>query len=166
VVPFQTGAENLKGEKLTETKSRYDISASSESYDFLESLLINKRGFNVGGTSFNCVSRPDRWKKKNASLAICKGSHNITSLIRPDINLPFAIGDINGTKDAAIFVFNPDHKETGITTIEVFIARGLKHDINSLWDLLIDGELTPEMEILRNKAVTKYVTRQMEMSGV
>ena len=156
----------LKGKKLTEAKSRYEIVSSSESYDFLETLLINKRGFNVGGTSFNCVTRPDRWKKKNASLAISKGSHNITSLIRPDINLPYAIGDINGTKDAAIFVFNPDHKETGITTIEVFIARGLKNDINSLWNLLIDGELFPEMEILRKRAVTQYVTRQMEKSGV
>jgi hypothetical protein len=156
----------LKGDKLTEAKSRYDITASSESYDFLESLLINKRGFNVGGTSFNCVTRPDRWRKKNASLAICKGSHNITSLIRPDVNLPFAIGDINGTKDAAVFVFNPDHKKTGIKTIEVFIGRGLKNDFNSLWDLLIDGDLNPEMEILRQKAVTKNVTRQMEMSGV
>jgi hypothetical protein len=150
----------LMGKKLTEAKSRYEIVSSSESYDFLETLLINKRGFNVGGTSFNCVSRPDRWKKKNASLAICKGSHNITSLIRPDINLPYAIGDINGTKDASIFVFNPDHRETGIKTIEVFIARGLKNDINSLWNLLIDGELSPEMEILRNKSVTFSVTEK------
>lgn len=78
--------------------------------------------------------------------------------MRPDINLHYAIGDINGTKDAAIFVFNPDHKETEIKTIEVFIARGLKHDFNSLWDLLIDGELNPEMEILRERAVTKNVT--------
>ena len=156
----------LKGKKLTEAKSRFDVVASSESYDFLESLLINKRGFNVGGTSFNCVTRPDRWKKKNASLAICKGSHNITSLIRPDINLPYATGDINGTNDAAIFIFNTDHREAGIKSIEVFIARGLKHDFNSLWDLLIDGELNPEMEILRERAVTKSVTGKMELKGV
>ena len=147
-----------KGEKLTDAKSRFDITTSTGEYDLFESLLINKRGFNIGGLSFNLVTRPDRWKKKNADLAICKGSHNITSLLRPDLSLNFAFGDINNTLDAAVFIFNPDWKETGITAIEIFIARGLKNDVNSLWDLLIDEELNPEMEILRAKAVTKNVT--------
>lgn len=146
------------GQKLTDAKSRFDIVASSGEYDLFESLLINKRGFNISGLSFNLVSRPERWKSKNASLAICKGSHNITSLIRPDLNLNFAFGDINNTLDAAVFIFNPDWKETGITAIEIFIARGLKNDVNSLSDLLIDEELNPEMKILRGKAVTKNVT--------
>lgn len=147
-----------KGQKLTEAKCRYDIVSSSESYDFLESLLINKRGYNVGGLSFNCVSRPDRWEKKNSGLAITKGSHNITSLIRPDLMLNYAFGDINGTSDGCIIVFNHDFKESGILTIEIFIARGTKNDVNGLWDLLNDGELSPEMEIMRQKAVTKQVT--------
>lgn len=145
-----------KGEKLTDAKSRFDIVASSGEYDLFESLLINKKSFNVGGLSFNLVSRPDRWKKKNASLAISKGSHNITSLIRPDLNLNFSFGDIN--LDAIIFVFNSDWKEAGINTLEIFIARGLRNDVNSLWDLLIDGELDEEIDILRKKAVTKKVT--------
>lgn len=147
-----------KGQKLTEAKSRCDITASTGEYDLFESLLINKTRFNVGGLSFNCVSRPDRWKRKNASLAISKGSHNITSLIRPDITLNYAFGDINGTSDGCIIVFNPDFKEKGILTIEIFIARGTKNDVNGLWDLLIDGDLNPEMEIMRKKAVTKKVT--------
>jgi hypothetical protein len=149
-----------KGEKLTDAKSRYDITASSGEYDLFESLLINKTRFNIGGQSFNCVSRPNRWKKKNADLAISKGSHNITSLIRPDISTNYAFGDINHTKDGCIIAFNPDWKETSITTIEIFIARGLRSDINSLWDLLIDEELKPEMETLRQKAVTKNVTEE------
>ena len=123
-----------------------------------ESLLINKRGFNVGGLSFYCGERPDRWKKKNADLAISKGSHNITSLTRPDLNKNYAFGDINGTNDACIIIFNFDFKESGITSIEIFIARGLRNDLNSLLDLLIDEELKSEMEILRLKAVTKSVT--------
>ena len=53
---------------------------------------------------------------------------------------------------------NPDFKQIGINTIEIFIARGLRNDVNALWDLLIDMELKPEMEILRHKAVTKNVT--------
>lgn len=154
------------GQKLTDAKSRYDITASSESYDLFERLLINKRGFNVRGLSFYCGKRPDRWKKKNAGLAMTKGSHGITSLIRPDINLNLAFGDIKGTKDAAIFVFNPDFKEKGIIIIEVFIARGLKNNDIPLWDLLIDGELDEEMETLRRKAVTKIVTKQMKIQGV
>lgn len=145
-----------KGQKLTDAKSRFDIVASSGEYDLFESLLINKRGFNIGGLSFNLVSRPERWKSKNASLAICKGSHNITSLIRPDLKLNFAFGDIN--LDALTFVFNADWKEAGINTLEIFIARGLKNDLNSLWDLLIDRELDEEIEIFRNKSVTKKVT--------
>ncbi|MBT3384401.1 MAG: hypothetical protein HN778_03005 [Prolixibacteraceae bacterium] len=147
-----------KGEKLTDAKSRYDITTSTGEYDLFESLLINKRGFNVGGLSFYCGERPDRWKKKNADLAISKGSHNITSLTRPDLNKNYAFGDINGTNDGCIIVFNPDFKQIGINTIEIFIARGLRNDVNALWDLLIDMELKPEMEILRHKAVTKNVT--------
>lgn len=145
-----------KGQKLTDAKSRFDIVASSGEYDLFESLLINKRGFNIGGLSLNLVSRPERWKSKNASLAICKGSHNISSLIRPDLTLNFAFGDIN--LDALIFVFNADWKEAGINSLEIFIARGLKNDVNSLWNLLIDEELKEEIEYFRNKAVTKKVT--------
>ena len=147
-----------KGEKLTGAKSRYDITASSGEYDFFESLLINKRGFNVGGLSFYCGERPDRWKKKNSDLAITKGSLNVTSLTRPDLSRNYAFGDVNSTNDACIIIFNSDYKENGITTIEIFIARGLRNDLNSLLDLLIDEELKSEMETLRLKAVTKNVT--------
>ena len=147
-----------RGEKITDAKCRYDIVACYGEYDLFESVLINKNRFNIGGHSFNLVTRPDRWKSKNASLAICKGSHNITSLIRPDLSLNYAFGDINHTKDACIIAFNQHFKEVGINAIDIFIARGLKHDVNSLWDLLIDGELNQEMELLRKKAVTKNVT--------
>ena len=147
-----------KGEKLTEAKSRYDILTSTWEYNFFQSLLINKRGFNIGGLSFNCVSRPDRWKGKKTDLAITKGRNNITSIKRPNPESNIAYGDIKGTNDGCIIVFNPDFKETGINTIEVFIARGLRNDANSLWDLFTDGELNYEVELLRKKAVTKKVT--------
>jgi len=149
-------SDYYKGEKLTDAKSRFDIVACYGEYDLFESLLINKRGFNIGGLSFNLVTRPEKWKSKNASLAICKGSHNITSLIRPDLNIIYSFGDIN--LDALIFIFNSDWKEAGINTLEIFIARGLKNDVNSLWDLLKDSELDEEIEIFRKKAVTKKVT--------
>ena len=147
-----------KGEKLTDAKSRYDITTSTGEYDFFERLLINKRGFNVGGLSINCVSRPDRWKGNKTDLALTKGSNNITSLKRPDIEINFAFGDIKSTNDGCIIVFNPDYKEVSITTIEIFIARGLRNDTNSLCNLFFDGELNHEVEALRKIAVTIMVT--------
>jgi len=147
-----------KAEKLTEAKSRYDITISTAEYDFFESLLVNKRGFNIGGHSINLVSRPDRWKGKKTDLALTKGSSNITSLKRPDIENNIAFGDIKGTNDGCIIVFNPDYKSTGINSIEIFIARGLRNDTNSLWDLFTDGELSYEVGVLRKKAVTVFVT--------
>lgn len=147
-----------KGQRLTEAQSRFDITASTGEYDLFEKLLMNKLKFNVGGLSFNYVPRPDRWTGKKTDYAITKGSHNITSVKRPDIETPYAYGDINGTNDGCIIVFNPDFKETGINTIELFIARGCRNDTNSLWDLFTDGELSHEVERLRKRLVTKNVT--------
>jgi hypothetical protein len=149
----------LKGEKLTSAKSRFDIVASSDEYDLFERLLINKRGFNVGGHSINLVERPARWNEKNATLALTKGSHNITSLVQPDVSLNFAFGDIQGTSDALLLIFNADYRVKDINSFEIFIARGLKNSVMSLWNMLLDGELNEDLEILRGRAVTKNVTR-------
>jgi hypothetical protein len=154
-----------KGQRLTEAQSRFDVTASTGEYEFFEKLLINKLKFNIGGLSFNFVPRPDRWTGKKTDYAITKGSHNITSVKRPNIETPFAYGDINGSNDGCIIIFNSDYKETDINTIEIFLARGLRNDVNCLWDLFTDGELTHEIEGLRNKAVTKRVTSQDQGSG-
>lgn len=147
-----------KGERLTEAKCRYDITASTDDYDLFENLLINKKGFNISGLSFNLVTRPDRWKGKKTDLAITKGSDNITSVKRPNLENNFAYGDIKGKNDGCIIVFNDNFKEAGIIAIEIFIARGLRNDTNSLWELFNDGELNHEIEALRKRAVTKNVT--------
>ena len=146
------------GKKLTDAKSRFDIQTSTWDYDLFERLLINKQKFNVGGLSLNYVPQPESFNGKKTDAIICKGSHNISKIIRPNIESPVSFGDINGTNDACIFVFNPDFKETGINTIEIFIARGAKYDKLQLWYLFIDGELSHEVEALRKKAVTKNVT--------
>jgi hypothetical protein len=147
-----------KAEPLTTSKFRYDVTTSTGNYDFFERTLINKRCFNIGGLSLNIVQRPDKWNGHKTDLAITKGTQNITSIKRPDIEKQFAYGDIKGTNDACLIVFNSDFKEAGITSLEIFIARGLKNDVNSLWNLFTDGELQHEMEALRTKAVTKNVT--------
>nr|WP_321408084.1 hypothetical protein [uncultured Carboxylicivirga sp.] len=147
-----------KAEKLTKAKTRFDITLSTGEHDHLERILKNKRGFNPDGLSFYCGERPEQWKRKNTDLAITKGSSNITSVKRPDISSDLAFGDINGTNDGCIIQFNTDFKEQGINTIEIFIARGLRNDTNSLWDLFTDGELKDEVEALKSIAVTKKVT--------
>jgi hypothetical protein len=146
-------------EKLTDANSRFDNIASTGEYDHFERLLINMKKFNIGGLSINCTPQPEKHKGKKVDTILSKGSHSITKIIKPDIISPVSYGDINGTNDACIIVFNPDYKETGIRIIEIFIARGAKHDKLQLWYLFTDGELTQEIELLRNKAVTKNVTR-------
>lgn len=148
-----------RGEKLTTAQSRFDIIASTCEYDLFENLLINKRKFNVGGLSFNFGQRPKRWRGQKADMAITKGSNNITSVKRPNLESNFAYGDINGTNDGCIFVFNINYKVFGITTIEIFIARGLRDDTDGLWNLFCDGELNNEIEGHRKNAVTKNVTK-------
>jgi len=145
-------------QKLQKSSSRYDVTASTGSYELFENLLINKKAFNVGSLSLNLVQRPEMWKGKKTDLAITKGNSSITSVKRPDIETNAAFGDINGTKDACIILFNPDFKEAGITTIEIFIGRGYRNDTNSLWNEYANGELNHEIEGLRAKAVTKNVT--------
>jgi hypothetical protein len=147
-----------KGNKLTNAQSRFDVTASSCSYDFFESLLINKQKFNVGGLSLNLCQRPDRWNGSKTDYAITKGSSNITSVKRPDIESKYSFGDINGTNDGCIIIFNDDFKANGVSEIEVVIARGCKNDTVPLWNLLIDGDLDQELELLRKSAVTKNVT--------
>jgi len=147
-----------KGQKLTDAQSRFDITASTGEYDLFERLLINKQKFNIGGLSFNFGQRPDRWKGKKTDMAITKGSQNITSVKRPNLENNIAYGDINGSNDGCIIAFNPEYKETGITTIEIFIARGLRNDTDGLWQLFTDGELKSDIEALREKAVTIFVT--------
>ena len=150
-----------KGEKLTEAKSRFDITTSTGGYDLFEILLINKVKFNIGGLSFNFGERPDRWKGKKTDMAITKGSHNITSVKRPNLESNFAYGDINSSNDGCIIVFNPDFKVMGITSIEIFIARGLRNDTDGLWYLFTDGDLSHEIEALRKSSVTIIVTGQL-----
>lgn len=152
-----TLTDYYKGKKLTSAKSRFEIVSSTEGYDPFEKLLINKRKFNVGGHSFNCSQRSDDWKPNSTDMAITKGNSNITSIKRPDPLKNVGFGDINGTNDACIIVFNSDFKKVGITTIEIFIARGLKNDTNSIWDLFSDGELFYDVEVLKKSAIPKQL---------
>jgi len=149
-----------KGEKLTDAKSRFDITASSGEYDLFECLLINKRKFNIGGLSFNYGDRPKNWKGKDTDKAITRNNSNITTVKRADLETNIAYGDINTTNDGCIILFNGDFKSVGINTIEIFIARGCRNDQISLKDRFEFEDLQHEVDILRAKAVTKTVTKK------
>lgn len=137
-----------KGKKLTDAESRYDIEQSSHSYEYFETLLLNKRKFNVGGLSFNYVPRPASFKGidgRKPDMAITKGNVNVSSVHTPDLQKHLiGSGDVNGTNDALIFVFSPDYK-----TIEIFVARGYKNDELTLYEAAKTGDLDEEMEALR-----------------
>lgn len=147
-----------KFEKLTQAKSRFDVTASTGEYDLFESLLINKRVFNVGGLSLNYTPQPEGHKGQRVDAILCKGSHSITKVLKPNPEAPAAFGDINGTNDACIIILNRDYRAAGINTIEILIARGSKNDKLQIYQLFADGELRYEHETLRSKSVTKNVT--------
>lgn len=143
-----------KGVKMTDAESRFDVKNSTQSYEPFESLLINKRKFNVGGLSFNYVPRPANFKGidgRRPDRAITKGNDNISGVYVPDLqNNHLAHGNINGTNDALIIVFSEDR-----LTIELFIARGYKNDETALYQKVKAGDLDAEMEALR--AIAKDV---------
>lgn len=142
-----------KAEKLPEIKSkyRYEITVTTGNYDLFETDLLNKRDPNKGGLSFNLVPRSLRWKNiEKSDLAITRKG-NISSLIIPDPEQNNGYGNINKTHDACLFVFNPDFRIKGITYIEIFVARGQKHNERNLYYLLNDFELEHEIEDLREK---------------
>ncbi len=148
----------LKAEKADGKKYRFEIVASTDTNDYLSGVLINKRKPNPGGESFNLVPRPKKYKDSvMTDKSITKGSGNISGIYIPDIKQPVGFGDINGTNDAIIFRWELDH-ENNIIAIELFIARGQKHNKKNLYFLFTDGELIADVEELKKNLVPKYVT--------
>ena len=131
--------------KLPEVKSklRLDVISSTGSYETFE-LLKNAKG----QLFFYYGDVPDKFKadvkrKADKSLTNRLGK-NVSSVFVPDITQPFGYGDVNGTNDAILLLFNADHTE-----IEIFIAKGKRNNRMALYNLLTDGELITEIEALR-----------------
>lgn len=158
-------SDYYKFEKLTAAKSRFDCTASTGEHDLFETLLINKRTFNVGGISLNYCPQPETHGGQRVDAILCKGSHSITKVIRPNPESPVSYGDIKGTNDACIMIFNRDYREAGITSIEMLIARGAKNDKVQLYHLFVDGELQHEFDVLRSRVVTRLVTGNDQGTG-
>lgn len=138
-----------KFERLPETKSktRVDCTASTQSYSEFEMLRNKQRELFM---YFGDV--PENFKadvKRKADKALTK-TKNISSVYVPNVSLPFAFGDIVNTPDALLMVFNVDY-----TVIEIYIARGQRNNRLSLYNLLTDGELNEELEILKKRVITE-----------
>jgi len=135
-----------KAEKLPESKSkmRYDVTASTGNYEPLEALRNKKDElfFYYGDVPDNFNSHV----KRQAEKCITKGK-NISSVFVPDVNLPFAYGDVYNTSDAILIKFSDNY-----TIIEIFVARGQRNNKRNLFFLLSDGELNNEIENLRKNA--------------
>lgn len=143
-----------KFERLDNQKSklRIDCTASTNSYNPLEELR-NKSNelFLYIGDNYTKAG-----EKRKADLALSRTKH-ISSVYIPDINKPFAYGDIKGTADAMLFIFHGFKLVDGAVQsgacIEVFIARGLRNNRVGLYNLLADGELDSDIERLRAGAI-------------
>ncbi len=145
---IKTFTDYYKFEKLTQAESRFDVTMSTASYEPFESLLINKRKFNIGGLSFNYVDRPDTWKGetgRRAEKALTKGNVNLSSVFVPNLKEHLiGYGDAYGTQDAFIMLFNADY-----TVIEVFIARGFLNHMQAVYTYVKEGEFQQDFELLR-----------------
>lgn len=139
-----------RGRLLTSAKNRYDIDKSTQSHPFLETILINKQKFNVGGLSFNYTPRPIQFKSsecRQTEMILAKGSSSISSVYVPNISKSYiGYGDIKTTNDAIIILFDSDK-----STIEIFVARGLKYHKRNLYNEVAEGYLDAEMEAIRGK---------------
>lgn len=153
----------------TKAKLRLDCVASTESYPEFEERRATKStkatekrdATNVGDLVIYFGDVPEQFggdvhRKADKSITI-KGK-NLSSVYVPDPSNNLAYGDVRGTADALLFVFDGVEVVNGLiqagATVEIFIARGKSKDRVPLYNLLSDGELDEELNDLRQRAIT------------
>lgn len=148
------------------SKTRMDCTASTGSYPEFEekratqvTRASEKRdATNVGDLVIYYLNVPNTFggdvhNKADKSITI-KGK-NLSSVFVPEPESGFAYGDFKGTADALLFVIDLNTIDGVIQAggvIEVFIARGASKDRVPLYNLLADGGLDEEIDILRQQA--------------
>ncbi len=135
------------------SKLRLDCLSSTASYNPIEKLR-NKRGELFVYLSANTYTKAGRDGKTD--LALGHGDSHISSIYMPDVALAAGVGDMIHTADALVFVFSnfkmiDGHPSNG-TRLELFVARGLRRNLNGIYNLVCDGQLNAEMEQLRAAA--------------
>lgn len=155
-------------QRCNTSKTRLDCTASTESHPTFETARATKQrgATNVGDLWVYYVDVPmnfggDVHRKADKSLTL--KSKNLSSLFVPEPASNLAYGDIKGTCDAILVVFNGFEVVNGVVQeggyMEIFIARGKSKDRQPLYNLLSDGQLDEEMSLLRERA-TKHLTDQ------
>jgi len=149
------------------TKTRLDCVASTSSYPEFEDKRATKPTkanekrdeTKVGDLVIYLGDVPERFggdvhRKADKSITI-KGK-NLSSVYVPDPTNIFAYGDVRGTTDALLIVFDglrivDDRIVSG--AVDIFVARGQNSNKRNLYNLICDGELDDEMSDLKRKAL-------------
>lgn len=149
------------------SKTRLDCTASTKSYPEFEekrATRANKATYKrdetkVGDLMIYLGDVPEQFggnAKRKADKSITIKGKNLSSVYVPDPSNNYGYGDVRGTADALLFVFDGVEIVNGNipqeAAIEVFVARGKSKDRVPLYNLLTDGELDEEMSELRAKA--------------
>ena len=137
-------------EKLADKKSltRRDCTSSTGGYPLFENICAKSRDKHKR-FFIHLRGVPEKFNahvKRKAELAISNSEH-ISSVFMPDIRQRVGYGDVKGTLDSLLMVFNEDYTE-----IDVFVARGQKNNQRQIFFLYEDGELTQEIEQLKQQA--------------
>ena len=155
----------------SKSKTRLDCTASTASYPELEEKKATKANkatakrdaTEVGALVIYFGDVPDQFGgdvHRKADKAITIKGKNLSSVYVPDPTSNFGFGDVRGTADALLFVFDNLEVANGAISqgakLEVFVARGQSKNRVALYNLLSDGELEDEINELRQSArVTK-----------
>ena len=125
-------------------KTRFDEIASTQSY-LPFNKLRNKNGqlfiYFTPYQKNNAKANPNRLPDYQISKQT-----NISGIFGLSCISCFGYGDVRGTQDAILFIFNQE-----LSCMEVFIARGQKPNKQSLYTLLTEGELEEEINFIRKK---------------
>ena len=158
-------------EKVTKkAKSRLDCTASTNSYNELEEKRATKQtqetdkrdATNVGDLLIYYNDVPFAFggnARRKADKSITIKGKNLSSVYVPNIESGLGYGDMKGTADALLFVFHEMNIINGEiqdgAKIEMYVARGKSKDRVALYNMLADGGLEEEMEVLRKAVVKK-----------
>lgn len=128
-------------QKATDSKTRYNCTYSTKSYEPFEMIAARAKG-----KKFFCHYMNNTYcksdKMRQAEKALTNGKH-ISSIYVPNLENGkhlFAYGDCKGTTDALLFKFSADYDE-----IDVYVARGMKHNARHIFDLFANGDLDTDI---------------------
>jgi len=129
------GFERLSNSR---SKSRLDLVTLTQTYE----LLPNPNKAWIYLIKVPEHIRGNQARKSELCLTGSDGKY-ISGVFIPEITKPeIGYGDIKGTTDAALFLL-------GENSLEVLIAKGKKNTAFALYQLLADGELDREIDILK-----------------